>query len=173
MTHQNLFIGIDLGGTKISTALMDAAGEIITQDYRKTRAAEGQEAVIQRMVDAAHQVMSEATIVPSQVTAAGVCSPGPIDARTGVLTAPPNLPGVRQGPLPTVPHRQHRQRAPCARPARRDRTLRPRFARSAARSGPDPGGGPAGPAPVPAGSARRSPDTRRRHAPPAASTRRS
>ena len=99
MTHQNLFIGIDLGGTKISTALMDAAGEIITQDYRKTRAAEGQEAVIQRMVDAAHQVMSEATIVPSQVTATGVCSPGPIDSRTGVLTAPPNLPGWKNVPL--------------------------------------------------------------------------
>ena len=33
MTHKTLFIGIDLGGTKISTALVDAAGKIIGRDY--------------------------------------------------------------------------------------------------------------------------------------------
>ena len=99
MTHQNLFIGIDLGATKISTALVDAAGKIIARDYRETRAAEGQKAVIERMVYAAHRVMGEAGIAPSQVTAVGVCSPGPIDVRTGVVTAPPNLPGWKNVPL--------------------------------------------------------------------------
>ena len=99
MTHQNLFIGIDLGATKISTALVDAGGTIIARDYRETRAAEGQEAVIERMVDAAHQVMGEAGLAPAQVTAVGIGSPGPIDSRTGVLTAPPNLPGWKDVPL--------------------------------------------------------------------------
>jgi predicted NBD/HSP70 family sugar kinase len=93
MTHQNLFIGIDLGATKISTALVDAAGKIIARDYRETRAAKGQKAVVERMVDAAYRVMGEAGLAPSQVTAVGVGSPGPIDSRAGVVTAPPNLPG--------------------------------------------------------------------------------
>ena len=99
MTHQNLFIGIDLGGTKISTALIDAAGKIIAQDYRETQAAEGQEAVIERMVDAACQVMGQAGVASAQVMAVGVCSPGPIDVQTGVVTAPPNLPGWKNVPL--------------------------------------------------------------------------
>ena len=99
MSRQNLFIGIDLGGTKIDTALVDAVGKIIARDYRETRAAEGQEVVIERMVDAAHRVMGEAGIASSQVTAVGVCSPGPIDVRTGVVTAPPNLPGWKNVPL--------------------------------------------------------------------------
>ena len=62
MTRQNLFIGIDLGETKISIALVDAAGKIIARDYRESRAAEGQKAVIKRMVDATYQVMGEAGI---------------------------------------------------------------------------------------------------------------
>ena len=99
MAHQNLLIGIDLGGTKISTALVDAAGRIIARDYRETQATEGQKAVIERMVDAAHHVMGEAGIAPAQVTAAGVCAPGPIDSRIGVVTAPPNLPGWKNVPL--------------------------------------------------------------------------
>jgi glucokinase len=102
MTHQNLFIGIDLGATKISTALVDAVGKIIAQDYRETRAVEGQKAVIERMVDAAHQVMDEANIAPAQITAVGVCSPGPTDSRTGVVTAPPNLPGWKDVPLKQI-----------------------------------------------------------------------
>jgi glucokinase len=102
MTHQNLFIGIDLGATKISTALVDAAGKIIAQDYRETLAIEGQKAVLERMVDAAHRVMGEAGLAPAQVTAVGVCSPGPIDSRTGVLTAPPNLPGWKNVPLKQI-----------------------------------------------------------------------
>lgn len=99
MTHQNLFIGIDLGGTKIHTALVDAAGKIVARDYRETQAAGGQKVVIERMVDAARRVMGEAGLAPAQVTAVGVGSPGPIDSRTGVVTAPPNLPGWQNVPL--------------------------------------------------------------------------
>jgi len=96
---QNLFIGIDLGGTKISTALVDASGRIVARDYRETMAARGQKVVVERMVDAARRVISEAGVVFSQVTGVGVGSPGPIDSRIGVVTAPPNLPGWKDVPL--------------------------------------------------------------------------
>lgn len=94
-----LFIGIDLGGTKISTALVDISGRIIARDYRETLAARGQKVVLERMVDATRRVMDEASITPAQVTAVGVGSPGPIDSRAGVVTAPPNLPGWKDVPL--------------------------------------------------------------------------
>ena len=58
MIDKPLVIGIDLGGTKISTALVDGDGKIIVQDYRQTMAAEGPDAVIARVLEAARRVRS-------------------------------------------------------------------------------------------------------------------
>ena len=96
---EDLVVGIDLGGTKINTALVDSTGHIVNQDYRETRAAEGQAVVIERMVDAAFRVMAGAGVVPTQVRAVGVGAPGPIDSRVGTVVAPPNLPGWVSVPL--------------------------------------------------------------------------
>ena len=71
-TLERLVIGIDLGGTKISTALVDPIGTIIVYDYQETRATAGQEAVIKRILDAARRVMAQAQIGPAQVAAVGV-----------------------------------------------------------------------------------------------------
>lgn len=95
----DLFVGIDLGGTKINTALVDATGHILHQDYRETRAIEGPTAVIERMVDAAFRVVAGAGVTPAQVRAVGVGAPGPIDVRTATVVAPPNLPGWTNVPL--------------------------------------------------------------------------
>lgn len=95
------FIGIDLGGTKISTALVDANGKILASDYRETLAgaAEGPQPVIERMLDAARKVMAQAGVKPAQVAAAGVGAPGPLDIAAGILISPPNLPGWSRVPL--------------------------------------------------------------------------
>jgi glucokinase len=92
-------IGIDLGGTKISTALVDRAGRIIAHDYRETLAAGGPQVVIGRMADAARQVMAHAGVGRSQVAAVGIAAPGPLDIAAGVAVAPPNLPGWDRVPL--------------------------------------------------------------------------
>jgi len=63
-----LYVGIDLGGTKISTALVSKEGRILERDNRLTAALEGRDAVIARMVDAARQVMRHAA--PGQVAPA-------------------------------------------------------------------------------------------------------
>ncbi len=99
MTSQALVIGIDLGGTKISTALVDADGQIIAHDYRETQAEKGQALVVNRMVDAVRQVMEQADTSKDQVKAVGIGAPGPLDIHTGVVVAPPNLPGWQDVPL--------------------------------------------------------------------------
>jgi glucokinase len=96
---RDLFIGLDLGGTKIATALVDAEGQVLARDLRETQAAEGLQAVIDRMADAASRVMIQAGAVPTQVKAIGVGAPGPIDAKAGLVTSPPNLPGWSNVPL--------------------------------------------------------------------------
>ncbi len=99
MVSERPVIGIDLGGTKISTALVDTAGTIIAHDYRETHATEGQKAVIERMLDAARRVMVRAGVNQAQVAAAGIGAPGPLDVEAGVVVAPPNLPGWDRVPL--------------------------------------------------------------------------
>ncbi|MDY6876827.1 MAG: ROK family protein [Chloroflexota bacterium] len=99
MIPKHPVIGIDLGGTKISTALTDDTGTIIAHDYRETLAAEGQKAVIRRMLDSARQVMAQAGVTQAQVVATGIGAPGPLDIKAGVVMAPPNLPGWDRVPL--------------------------------------------------------------------------
>jgi len=96
---EQLVIGIDLGGTKISTALVDHSGEIITHDYRETQAAGGYQAIIARMLDAARGVMTQAKVAPAQVAAVGIGAPGPLEIETGLTLSPPNLPGWNRTPL--------------------------------------------------------------------------
>jgi len=96
---KDLFIGIDLGGTKIITALVDTEGRIIFRDYRETEAARGPAAVMARMIDAASRVMNGGGVAAAQISAVGVAAPGPIDARSGIVTTPPNLPGWKDMPL--------------------------------------------------------------------------
>ena len=99
MALRQLVIGIDLGGTKINTALVDRAGNIIARDFRETLGSEGPDAVIARMVSAARQLMSDAGVSPGQIDAAGVCAPGPLDLDDGLVLSPPNLPGWVRVPL--------------------------------------------------------------------------
>lgn len=96
---KDLFIGIDLGGTKIITALVDTEGRIISRDYRETEAARGPAAVMARMIDAASRVMNGGGVAAAQISGVGVAAPGPIDAKSGMVTTPPNLPGWRSVPL--------------------------------------------------------------------------
>jgi len=99
MDSEQLVIGIDLGGTKIATALVDGAGAILAYDYRETLGEEGPEAVVARMADAARAVMAEAAVDPAQVAAVGIGSPGPLDIEAGVVLDTPNLPGWEYVPL--------------------------------------------------------------------------
>lgn len=92
-------IGIDLGGTKINTALVQSDGAIIAQDYRPTLASEGLQPVFERVLDSARQVMAQAGIARSRVSGVGIGAPGPIEIETGVVMSPPNLPGWERVPL--------------------------------------------------------------------------
>jgi glucokinase len=91
MDSEQLVIGIDLGGTKIATALVNDTGTILSYDYRETLGEKGPEAVVARMADAARAVMAEAAV--------GIGSPGPLDIEAGVVLDTPNLPGWEYVPL--------------------------------------------------------------------------
>jgi glucokinase len=86
-------VGMDLGGTKILAAIVDAEGRLLAEAKRATKASEGPDAVIRRMAQAARRAARQAGIDWSEIAGAGVGAPGPIDPESGMVYNPPNLPG--------------------------------------------------------------------------------
>jgi len=99
MSGRKWVIGIDLGGTKIGTGLVDLDGQVHVRDYQLTKAIQGRDAVIERMIAAARHVMDKANVRSDDVSSIGVGAPGPLDIPKGMLTDPPNLPTWRNVPL--------------------------------------------------------------------------
>jgi glucokinase len=96
-----MIIGIDLGGTKISTVLADRRGNIKARDLRDTLASEGPDAVIQRIAEAIKDLASRTKIAGIGIGAAGAC-----DSAKGVITSSPNLPGWHDVPLKEIIQRE-------------------------------------------------------------------
>ena len=80
---KNYVIGVDLGGTKISTALSTFEGNIISQTVVPTNASEGEIPVLNRIISSINEVINGANITINEVEAIGIGSPGPLDAKKG------------------------------------------------------------------------------------------
>lgn len=85
-------IGVDLGGTKISCALADFEGRVVAQTTIPTLANEGDVPVLGRIIKSIEMVLEEGNAVANDVATIGIGSPGPLDARNGVIITTPNLP---------------------------------------------------------------------------------
>src|SRR5207302_5461156 len=88
-----MFIGIDLGGTKILGVRADEHGRILAEVRRPTGAVQGLDAVVDRIVEIIRELLLEG------VKAIGVGAPGPVDPAKGVVYDPPNLQGWEAVPL--------------------------------------------------------------------------
>jgi glucokinase len=88
----NYVIGIDLGGTKISGAVADFDGNIVSQYTIPTKAEEGEEAVLQRIILVIEKVIEESKVAKDKIVTIGIGSPGPLDAKEGKIITTPNLP---------------------------------------------------------------------------------
>jgi glucokinase len=82
-------VGIDIGGTKISLCAADASGDVVAAHRIATRSDEGAVVVVDRLVEAAEQLMSRVRADGAQVCGVGVVTPGVVAAE-GVLLAPNN-----------------------------------------------------------------------------------
>lgn len=93
-----VFIGIDLGGTRIRAGRFDAQLNMEARVETLTKADDGPEAVIERMVTQAKAVWPKV----GTVSGVGVSVPGPMNPYTGIVVAPPNLPGWHNIPLQQI-----------------------------------------------------------------------
>ena len=90
----NHYIGVDLGGTNLRGAIVDTdSGRIFHQRKCPTLAAEGQEAVIARIVQLIKELTQASGESNGVIKAVGMGVPGTPDIDTGVIQFLPNLPG--------------------------------------------------------------------------------
>ena len=85
--------GIDLGGTKIQTVVVDAGNEVLGQSRRPTPTTGGPEDVAREIAAAMREAAAEASLGTRDLAGVGIGSPGDADERTGVVSDARNLPG--------------------------------------------------------------------------------
>lgn len=89
--------GIDLGGTKIQTAIVDAGGEVLGEARRPTPTDGGPAGVAEQMAEALREAAQQAGVEPTDLKGVGVGSPGDADEKTGVVSSAKNLPDWEGG----------------------------------------------------------------------------
>jgi len=91
-------VGVDLGGTNIKFGLIDPDNKIVEREKIPTNPEEGPEAAVERMAAVVGEFRS---LLPEtqKIAALGICCPGPLDHKAGVLINPTNLPKFYNVPL--------------------------------------------------------------------------
>ena len=93
-------IGVDMGGTKILAAVVNASGEILATAKMPTQAKDETSIVIDRISDCIKEVFQKSEVSADSIRAIGIGAPGPLDPETGVVIFAPNL-GWKDVPLKT------------------------------------------------------------------------
>ncbi|HEX6455404.1 MAG TPA: ROK family protein [Solirubrobacterales bacterium] len=84
--------GIDLGGTKIQTAVVDGDGKVLGEAREPTPTEGGPEDVAAAMAKAMREAAEGAGVETGDLAGVGVGSPGDADEKTGVVSSARNLP---------------------------------------------------------------------------------
>jgi glucokinase len=94
-----IIVGVDVGGTAIKMALLDTEGNILAKTQEPTPVADGEDSVLQKVVDMATSMLHQHGFSKEQVAGIGVGIPGPVDAANGIVYQAVNLHWKRPVPL--------------------------------------------------------------------------
>lgn len=85
-------IGIDLGGTKILTALVDrTSGEVVCSVKKKIRNEKGNEKVAEKILQGLEELFEIIPVGRDEISSVGIASAGQINRKDGVIIAATNL----------------------------------------------------------------------------------
>ncbi|MYF97892.1 ROK family glucokinase [Candidatus Poribacteria bacterium] len=93
-------VGVDMGGTKILSAVVDAEGNILSTAKVPTQAKDDTSIVIDRIAECIREAFQKSGVEANSIQAIGIGAPGPLDPQTGVVIFAPNL-GWKDVPLKT------------------------------------------------------------------------
>ncbi|MGP3969873.1 ROK family protein [Streptomyces sp. 6N223] len=92
-------LALDIGGTKLAAGVVRADGEALAFAVAPTLVQDGPDAALKRLLDLGRVVLSRTGTAPGELLGVGVGCGGPLNAQSGVLIAPPHLPGWVNVPI--------------------------------------------------------------------------
>jgi len=93
------FIGVDIGGTKVAIAVVSETGKILKQNVIPTELTILPKEMIMKISNSIREILAQTEIVKNDIIGIGIGSPGPLDAKEGLITHPPNLQNWRNVPI--------------------------------------------------------------------------
>jgi glucokinase len=86
-----VWVGFDLGGTKMLVVLYDEELKPLARKRRKTRGSDGADSGMDRVISTIEKVFEESGISRDRLAGIGIGCPGPIDTANGKFLHAPNL----------------------------------------------------------------------------------
>ena len=96
---QRLYLGVDIGGTKVQASLVEESGQTLQRERYRTPRDSGPEPVLLGIEKAIEEVLAKGVVRPKDLTAIGVAVPGVVDPDSAQVIVTPNmsLSGVKIG----------------------------------------------------------------------------
>ena len=91
-------VGVDIGGTKVAAGLVNGEGEILARNRTPMLTTGAPSNGLTAVSTAIRGLFTDASS-QNQISAIGICAPGPLNPTTGVIINPPNLPIWHNYPL--------------------------------------------------------------------------
>ena len=88
---RKIWIGFDLGGTKMLAVVFDDKLKILAKKRRKTRGTSGEQVSLERLAETISQALTEAGVAEDELAGIGAGVPGPLDLQKGIILEAPNL----------------------------------------------------------------------------------
>jgi glucokinase len=98
-TESDFVIGVDIGGTKVAAGFVDASGKILAHTRVSMNCHASAEEGLASVLSAIESLFAQDPSRRAKIQSIGICAPGPLDPRTGVVINPPNVPCWRNFPL--------------------------------------------------------------------------
>lgn len=98
MSEEMYSIGVDLGGTNLRIAAVDAKGKLLEKITTSTQVSRSRDLVVREMCDAVRQISAKFRS-SGNLAGIGIGIPGIIDIQSGMLRESPNLPGWENYPV--------------------------------------------------------------------------
>lgn len=89
--HNDLILGVDLGGTKTLVGVIDAQNRVLGRGKLSTPARQGGDAIVEVIAKAAEMALEAAGKTIADVKSIGIGAPGPLDCENGVILFSANM----------------------------------------------------------------------------------
>ena len=97
--HDSVYLGVDVGGTKVAAGLVTSRGEILSKVRVPMMSREDGAAGLRAVEKAIDAAFAAEPARKDSVAGIGIISPGPVDPLQGLVVNPGNLPCWRNYPL--------------------------------------------------------------------------